>query len=345
MYELTFSPLYAVLFTAYLSDLTSTHDEKLTSTISMPDINDCSTGTSRVSLVEIERLIERIYQLKGDLSFGLDIGAGMHPSDYGTVGYALMNCSSLLQVFECAAKYKYSSTKGFNIIFNKQGQFYHFRVDSLVVSEWLKVVIELDFSSALHLSKFFVGSDRAKQVKPNCIRFQHAPLAPISRYEALFSCPVMFNQNCNEMVFSTASFEIPIRSANPNLFKLMESKLASRKKALEQKLSLKEKIERYMLECIQSGEGRVPDISHVAVEFNLGVSTLKKYLNNEKTNYTSIADDVRRKLALSLILDPSKSILDISNDVGFSNVSTFNRAFKRWCGKSPAAYRKHSLAT
>jgi len=345
MYEVTFSPMYAVLFSAYLNEISSTNIEKLTSDIALSDVNDSSIYASRVPQEDIERLIQRIYQVKGDLAFGLDIGAGMHPSDYGTVGYALMNCSSLFQVFEFAAKYKNSINKGFKIIFSKQGLFYHFRIDSLVVSEWLKVVIELDFSSALHLSKFFVGSDSAKLVKPESIRFQHAAQGPLSKYEGLFACPVLFNQKYNEIIFSRQTFEIPIRSANPSLFKLMESKLTIGKKTAEQQLSLKQKIERFMFEHIQGIEGRVPEISQAALEFNMSVSTVKKHLKDEKTHYTNIADQVRHKLALNLLMDPRKSILDISNDLGFSNASTFNRAFKRWCGQSPTAYRKQNVAT
>ena len=337
--------MYAVLFSAYLKEISSTNVEKLLSDTSLSDVNDASSYSSRVSQEDIECMIQRIYQIKGDLAFGLDIGAGIHPSDYGTVGYALMNCSSLLQVFDYAVKYKNSINKGFKITFNKQGQFHHFKIDSIVVSEWLKVVIELDFSAALHLSKFFVGSDSAKIVKPESIRFQHESHCPVTKYEALFGCPVLFNQDCNEMIFSRQTFDIPIRSANPSLFKLMESKLASRKKAADQKLSLKQKIEQFMFEHIQGIEGGVPEITQAASEFNMSVSTVKKHLKLEGTHYTNIADQVRHKSALNLILDPSKSILEIANDLGFSNASTFNRAFKRWCGQSPAAYRKLHVTT
>jgi len=341
MYELTLSPMYGVLLSNYLKKVSMLNAEDgSASIITLSDVNDSSAYTSRMSQLEVEALIKNILEFSEDMSFGLDIGMSVHPSDYGTVGYTLMNCSSLYQVFDYAAHHKHASNNGFDVTFFKQANLYHLRIDQLVKSEYLQAIIEFDFASALYLSRFFVGIEKAKKVVPHSVSFKHEALGGLEKYQQVFGCDVKFNQSVNEIVFSKAVFEIPIRSANPKLFKLMGGKVAQRKKDMEQNLSLKQKIYQYIFENIENG---VPSIEHVASEFNMGVSSFKKHLSNESTNYTHVMDNVRKDIALKLIADPLKTILEIANYLGFSNASTFNRAFKRWVNLTPAAYRKKNL--
>jgi len=337
MNELTLSPMYGVLLSNYLIKVKRDQAVSALSESALKDVNDMALYTSRISQVGVEALIKDIFEATGDMSFGLDIGKTAHPSDYGTVGYTLMNCSSLFQVFDYAAKYKHASNKAFKILFTKQNNFYRFRIDSLVETQWLKVIIELDFVTALYLSRFFVGVDKAKKVIPYVVNFKHEPFANIDKYHRIFGCEVKFNQAINEIVFPQSVFDIPIRSANSKLFKLMESKLVQAQKGIEEKLSLKQKLNQYIQDNIESG---VPSLTSTANDFNMSVSSLKSHLKTEKTNYSHIVDEVRKSIALKLVLDPENSILEISMYLGFSNSSTFNRAFKRWTNLTPVRYRK-----
>jgi len=337
MNELTLSPMYGVLLSNYLVKVKRSQGLNALSGSALIDVNEMAPYTSRINQVELEVLIKDIFSETGDMSFGLDIGKMAHPSDYGTVGYTLMNCCSLFQVFEYAAKYKHASNMGFKTGFYKQGMFHHFTINNLVESKWLKVILEFDFATALYLSRFFVGVDKAKKVNPYYVSFQHEPLTNIDSYQNVFGCEVKFNQTINEIVFSQKVFDIPIRAANPKLFKLMDGKLVQHKKEIDEKLSLKQKIYQYILENV---ECKTPTLTEAAKDFNMSVSSLKNQLKIEKTNYSHIADNVRKNIALKLFSDPNKSILEVSLYLGFSNSSAFNRAFKRWTNLTPASYRK-----
>jgi len=337
MNELTLSPMYGVLLSNYLAKVKRDQIVSAFSGSSLKDINDAKSYTSRTSQFEVEALIKEIFDATGDMSFGLDIGKTVHPSDYGTVGYTLMNCSSLFQVFDYAAKYKHASNKAFKIVFTKQGRFHRFSIDNLVKSQWLNVILELDFSTALYLSRFFVGVDKAKDVIPYRVNFQHEPLAAIDKYHSTFGCEVKFNQPINEIIFPKSVFDIPIRSANPKLLRLMEGKLVQHKREMDEKLSLKKKVYQYILDSIGS---EMPTLTEAAKDFNMSVSSIKNHLRKEGTNYSLIVDEVRKSIALKLMSDPDKSILEISMYLGFSNSSTFNRAFKRWVNIPPVSYRK-----
>jgi AraC-like DNA-binding protein len=67
--------------------------------------------------------------------------------------------------------------------------------------------------------------------------------------------------------------------------------------------------------------------------------SLQRRLAEADSTYQSLLDDTRRDLALRHIEDPAKSVTDVTFLLGYSQQSAFTRAFRRWTGMSPSAYR------
>ena len=67
--------------------------------------------------------------------------------------------------------------------------------------------------------------------------------------------------------------------------------------------------------------------------------TLQRKLADADLSYQRLVDDTRRDLALRYLDDPQTSVTDVTFLLGFSGQSAFTRAFKRWIGVSPSAYR------
>ena len=67
--------------------------------------------------------------------------------------------------------------------------------------------------------------------------------------------------------------------------------------------------------------------------------TLHRLLSAEDTTYSKLLDAVRRELAERYITDPDISLQEISSLLGFSELSAFSRAFRRWTGQPPSAAR------
>jgi AraC-like DNA-binding protein len=67
--------------------------------------------------------------------------------------------------------------------------------------------------------------------------------------------------------------------------------------------------------------------------------TLYRRLREEGATYAALVDGVRRRLALRLLRDKAVSVKEVSYRLGFAEPAAFSRAFKRWTGKSPLAWR------
>jgi len=78
----------------------------------------------------------------------------------------------------------------------------------------------------------------------------------------------------------------------------------------------------------------------VAERLSFTPHTLRRRLKEEAHSYQEIKDSVRRERALYMLTTTEQSVQEISDALGFSEAAAFIRAFKKWTGQNPAAYRK-----
>ena len=71
--------------------------------------------------------------------------------------------------------------------------------------------------------------------------------------------------------------------------------------------------------------------------------TLMRKLQADGVSFQSIKDDLRRDIAIRHLLVGEKSVEAIAHEVGFSSAENFHRAFHRWTGNTPRAYRRHAV--
>jgi AraC-like DNA-binding protein len=84
------------------------------------------------------------------------------------------------------------------------------------------------------------------------------------------------------------------------------------------------------------------DMDSVATQLAISPRTLQRKLESEGTSFGEILDDSRQRAALEYLSRPEMSISETAFMLGFSEPSTFYRAFRRWTGKTPAQYRRAS---
>lgn len=77
--------------------------------------------------------------------------------------------------------------------------------------------------------------------------------------------------------------------------------------------------------------------SHVAKKLGISVATLRRRLQDEQSSYRELAEMVRMQEARYL-LEKGHSVASVTDHLDYSDIRSFNRAFKRWKGLTPAAY-------
>lgn len=85
-----------------------------------------------------------------------------------------------------------------------------------------------------------------------------------------------------------------------------------------------------------------PSLVRVAKKVALSPRTLQRRLNEYGVDFKKLTDDTRRRFAMKYLKDRNNTLTQIAFLLGYSEVSAFNRAFKRWTGSTPLKYRKES---
>ena len=83
-----------------------------------------------------------------------------------------------------------------------------------------------------------------------------------------------------------------------------------------------------------------PDFDTLAQQLDIAPATLRRRLRGEGQSFAAIKDELRDALARALLRDGDHSIIEIAEMLGFSEPSAFHRAFRKWTGTSPAAFRR-----
>ena len=81
-------------------------------------------------------------------------------------------------------------------------------------------------------------------------------------------------------------------------------------------------------------------IERLAEATGASVRTLQRRLKDAGVTYNDLLNDVRKTLALNLLENETLALSEIAFSLGYSEVSAFNHAFRRWVGQSPGDYRR-----
>jgi AraC-like DNA-binding protein len=87
-------------------------------------------------------------------------------------------------------------------------------------------------------------------------------------------------------------------------------------------------------------KGELPSLEAVSQSLAMTPQTLRRRLHEEGQGYQALKDDLRRDAAIEYLARPELTLVDIAELLGFSEASTFHRAFKKWTGVAPGEYRQ-----
>jgi AraC-like DNA-binding protein len=172
-------------------------------------------------------------------------------------------------------------------------------------------------------------------------RFVHAAPADDSHHRNHFRSPIVWNAPHSALVLERDAFEVPLAKSDPHLlayFERQADELASRHKSEE---ALSARVQRIVVKVLPSGP---PALEDVARQLGISARSLRRHLAEEETSFQGLVEQTRTDLAKRYLQDPRLTVSEIAFLVGFSDLSPFQRAFRRWTDLTPGAYRERAIA-
>lgn len=290
-----------------------------------------------VSALQFCELLEAVLHLDRVEALGVRLGLAAEPRQFGVVGYMVSSCGTLGQALARYHRYQELLQAGLSSrAWLKEGVLY---------MRWTQAVANTPLATEFSLAVFIAL----------CQTLIGRPVTPIraglpfhrphntSVYQVLLGCPVDFDCGAIELALPAHLLALPISSKDPYLLRLLEQQAQALLKpqprlAGGQAGTFFSQVQEQILEAMKNG-----DVSAEAVAQALDCSlrTFYRQLRGAGYSYRGLLAHTRHTLARQYLADPALAQTDVALLLGYSEQSSFIRAFRSWTGMTPGEYRNH----
>ncbi|NGN63670.1 AraC family transcriptional regulator [Streptomyces sp. A7024] len=172
--------------------------------------------------------------------------------------------------------------------------------------------------------------------------FGFPPPVYADEYPALFGCPVRFGAAHTEARFAAHWLAAPVVRKESELEVLLRRAPADLLSRREYGTTVSEQVRHALAAALRDGgrrRPRLPELREVAGRLAVSPATLRRRLEAEGTSFTELKDTVRRDAAITSLAQGQEPIAGLAARLGFAEDASFHRAFRRWTGTTPGAYR------
>lgn len=263
--------------------------------------------------------------------FGLRAADHLHPSHLGALGYAWLASTSLRTALNRVSRYVHFVADDIEVNLDETGDLFTVTVAEAGNSERSAWGSDSSLAILVALCRMNYGD----RLTPVTVEFRHAAPDATGGYFGFFRCPVQFGRAADRITLSKSIVDEKLPSANPQLAQLSDQVMIQTLGRLS-KERIVPRVKSVIIDLLPSGN--VSD-EQVAAELNMSTRALQRKLNRKETTFKQLLTEIRQELADKYIRNNQLSLTEISFMLGFSEVSSFSRAFKRWTGESPSEYR------
>lgn len=286
-----------------------------------------------VSTTRYADLLEMVAR-EANPNIGLEMGERMSLQDLGVLGHAMAATATVGDMLAVMSKYLYvlshSNTMRVDAGESKVACTY----DCTILQPEL---VRQDAECVLSLVTTAIRRVTMRDFAPSLVEFVHARFPPAKRHRAIFGCEVKFSARSNRLHFNRKVLDYPVVSSDSGLLEALLFFLEDKLKIRSEEEDVLAKTRHLIANSLSRG---VPDQKWIASQLGMSVRTLQRKIVDRGMVFSDLVDEVCRSIAMDYVLHSEYELTDISLMLGFGELSSFSRAFKRWYGSSPQQFRQ-----
>lgn len=286
----------------------------------------------RAPVTATGRLWRLAVEASGDPCFGLFASRFFSFPTFQALGVAVLASATVREAFSRLVRYSRIISDAADYRLVDDGA--HCRLEIHVAPEARLEVESVDAIASLKVRTIrSLYGDRS--VGPVAVALERSRPEASAAFARFFRAPVEFGASGNFLVFERALIDAPLPGGQREIAlrsdEVMAGLLASHDEA-----DLKGRVKAAVRESLASGE---PSAAAIADALGMGMRTLQRRLAERGTSFATVVAQVREELAREYLREGSWSITEIAFALGFADVSSFSRAFRKWTGMSPSGWR------
>lgn len=154
--------------------------------------------------------------------------------------------------------------------------------------------------------------------------------------DRVFRCELRFGRSTPRLVCSRTTWNAPVTDADPALLAVLEDHAQRLLRELPPSDDFVSRVRGAISQQLGDGE---PSTARIARSLGTSERTLQRRLSEAGHTFANLLDEARAATAKAHLRDPAMSLSSIAFLLGFADQSAFTRAFRRWTGDTPSAFR------
>ncbi|MDH5673934.1 MAG: AraC family transcriptional regulator [Myxococcales bacterium] len=294
---------------------------------------DDTDPDERIPAATMHELLRGAVEITGDPDLGLKAAREITQGDYGALEYAAASAATFGDALCVVARYTALVNDALEFTFELDADPVVIRVDNALVLPRAAEDFELAAFSVAASLRNPGGLPTAPEV-----HFMHPEPEDTSEYAITFpNATVRFSQPVCAYVLTRDYFDRPLPAADPNLHRVIRKHADQLLAELPASESFTSRVRDLLMKELSGGN---PSAPHIAQQLHISSRTLTRRLEQERTSFKELLDDLRRALALRYVGHTDLALSEIAFLLGFSQVAAFHRAFKRWTEQTPMEHRR-----
>lgn len=272
--------------------------------------------------------------------FGLVLGLKRSIATLDQLAYLMISSATLREASNAGLKYQnYSGRFSGNLVVTSFSEIQSegcYQIDAKTELDDLRLLAIEDILTSIVTTCRWVLGQALPITKLRC---NYPAPAHVTRYQSIFQCPVEFDAPATQLFFDATILDQPLPQSSPHSLTLY-------KKLCEEKSITRNHgdIAWRLSQIIAEDPANPPSLSEAAIKVHCSRRTLSRKLLSQGWRYQQLIDQVREIRARRQLSDPTLAITLIGQQLGYADSSGFHRAFKKWTGLSPSAFRQALFA-
>lgn len=299
----------------------------------------CGTSLDYAALMALDaevpfevqsRLFSNALAISQEPELGLSVGRSLHLPSHGPLGVAAFSSPTLATALDCLARYSAMRAQFVDLTLTKDASQIVISMHETLDLGDIRCFLHESVISAIYAAVVFFAGGAIR----GHIEFAYAPTGYADAYARYFEVPYQFGCPHTRLCLDASLMQLPSPVADPVLHAQAIAQCENEMRALGEAASVRERVA--ML--ISRNPGRLWSGEEMARELNMSARTLLRKLKAEGTSFQSVRDDIVMGLAKTYLLDKSMTVELTGHLLGFSDVASFRRSFKRVVGQTPADF-------
>lgn len=292
-----------------------------------------SKPTANIRFYQEFRLIRNLQKICPDVpSLGFQVGQGYVFTTLAAVGFAVVSSANLRGAFDVVFRYSELNPSLIRIKIETSGDDLAIALlDDELPADVRQFAVERSVAVALTLAHQLLG----RRIVPLALDFVASRPRTTAEYRRVAGIAPHFGASTNRLVIRKADADTPMLQANPVALHMAEDYCRQLLKTPR-----RSGYSAQVLEMLCKQPRSVPSMADIATRLHLSVRNLHRRLADEGTRYQHLCDEARCAVAQELLAVPRMPIDQVAERVGYSEAAAFIRAFNRWTGMTPTAYRR-----